>query len=233
MTSSTLEEALPSGLPAHWATLVGPEGLSLLAELGRHLDANPGQKAMLSPQPDRILRAFDTPPQSVRAIIIGQDPYPGAGHATGLAFSVDKSVTPLPPSLRNIRAEYKNDLGVKVPEHGDLSAWARNGVLLINRHLTTVVGTPGAHRTLGWATFTQLVIAKLVETEQFLVAILWGREAAELGPVMGRNPRIESAHPSPLSARLGFFGSRPFSRTNQYCESYGVTPIDWSWEGVA
>ena len=221
---------MPLALPEPWATLVGPEGLSQLAQIGRRLDAHPGAKAMLTPMPDLILRAFDTPPQNVRAIIIGQDPYPGAGHANGLAFSVDKRVSPLPPSLRNIRVEYRDDLGATMPIHGDLSPWTRNGVLLLNRHLTTVVGAPGAHRALGWANFTNLAIARLVETEQFFVSILWGKEAAELGLAVGKNPRIESAHPSPLSARLGFFGSKPFSRTNQYCESHGVTPIDWSLE---
>jgi uracil-DNA glycosylase len=229
--SPRLEETLPEQLPERWAKLVGEDGLSVLASIGREIDKHPGQKAMLTPHPEAILRAFDTPPQMVKTVIIGQDPYPGAGHAMGLAFSVGKHVSPLPPSLRNIRQEYQQDLGLPVPSHGDLDAWTKNGVLLLNRHLTTLVGAPGAHRTLGWSRFTDLVVTRLVDTGQFFVSILWGREASELAPLLGDNPRIESAHPSPLSARLGFFGSKPFSRTNQYCEDRGVTPIDWSLEG--
>jgi uracil-DNA glycosylase len=226
--NTPLEELLPGLLPTRWARLLGEQGLSLLAEIGAALDAHPGQKALLTPRPEEILRAFDTPPGNIKAMIIGQDPYPGAGHANGLAFSLDKHVSPLPPSLLNIRLEYRDDLGLPLPPHGDLSPWAHSGVLLLNRHLTTLVGAPGAHRTLGWTRFTDLVVTRLVETGAFFVAILWGREAQELGKLTGSNPRIESAHPSPLSARLGFFGSRPFSRTNQYCEDQGLTPIDWS-----
>lgn len=233
MTVSSLEESLPHELPLAWARLVGPTGLDILQEIGRTLDQRPGQKALLTPLPAQILKAFETPPHSVKAIIIGQDPYPGAGHAMGLAFSVDRSVRVLPPSLLNIRTEYRDDLGLPLPSHGDLSRWARNGVLLVNRHLTTVVGQSGAHRTLGWDRFTTRVIQCLVETEQFFVPILWGREAQELSGLMGHRPLIESAHPSPLSARKGFFGSRPFSRANQYCDDHGVTPIDWSLEDEA
>jgi len=226
-----LEHSLPEALPERWARLLGDDAITVLASIGAEIDKRPGQKALLTPHPSDILRAFDTPPQMVKAVIIGQDPYPGAGHATGLSFSVGKNVNPLPPSLRNIRQEYQEDLGLGLPPHGDLSPWASNGVFLLNRHLTTLVGAPGAHRALGWSKFTDQVITALVETGQFFVAVLWGREAAELAPLMGNNPRIESAHPSPLSARLGFFGSRPFSRTNQYCDEQGVTPIDWSLEG--
>ena len=233
MSHPRLEHSLPEALPERWARLLGEDALSLLASIGAEIDARPGQKALLTPNPEAILRAFDTPPQTVKAIIIGQDPYPGAGHAMGLAFSVHRQVSPLPPSLRNIRMEYRDDLGLSLPAHGDLTAWSTNGVLLLNRHLTTLVGAPGAHRTLGWARFTDLVIRSLVESGNYMVAVLWGREAQELGPLMGNNPRIESAHPSPLSARLGFYGSRPFSRTNQYLEDHGVTPIDWSVEEVA
>ena len=224
----SLEETLPQGLPERWARLVGDEGLLVLEEIGRAIDSRPGQKALLTPAPSDILRAFDTPPQSVKAVIIGQDPYPGAGHAHGLAFSVPKSVSPLPASLRNIRMEYTDDLGLTPPAHGDLSAWAQAGVLLLNRHLTTLIGAPGAHRLLGWARFTDLVVQRLAETTDFFVAVLWGREAQELAPLCGSHPVIPSAHPSPLSARLGFFGSRPFSRVNEYCENHGVLPIDWS-----
>lgn len=228
MGDIVLEDLLPRTLPERWASLVGPEGLDLLAQMGREIDRSPGQKAMLTPQPELILRAFDTPPQSVRVLIVGQDPYPGAGHASGLAFSVEPTVSPLPPSLRNIRQEYRSDLGLALPDHGDLSRWTRHGVLLLNRHLTSLVGSPGAHRHLGWARFTDRVITGLVEGHQEFVSILWGREAAELGPLLGSLPRIDSAHPSPLSARLGFFGSQPFSRANLLLEHTGHLPVDWS-----
>lgn len=227
MATLALSELLPAALPERWVELVGPEGLDILRAIGGQLDQSPGQKALMTPSPENILQAFDTPPQSIRVLIVGQDPYPGAGHATGLAFSVGRAVRPLPPSLRNIRDEYQADLGLPLPAHGDLSRWARHGVFLLNRHLTTLVGAPGAHRSLGWSRFTDLVISSLVERGQFFVPILWGREAGELVPLLGSLPRIESAHPSPLSARLGFFGSRPFSRGNQILEDHGHNPIDW------
>lgn len=232
MGHTVLEDFLPQGLPERWAALVGNESLEILASIGREIDKNPGQKALLTPEPELILRAFDTPPQSVRAIIVGQDPYPGAGHASGLAFSVEPRVSPLPPSLRNIRQEYSSDLGLALPNHGDLSPWAHHGVLLLNRHLTSLVGSPGAHRHLGWSRFTDRVVTSLVSSGQGFVSILWGREAAELVPLLESLPRIESPHPSPLSARLGFFGSRPFSRANRLLEDTGHLPIDWSLDRV-
>jgi uracil-DNA glycosylase len=228
MATLALGELLPAALPERWAELVGDEGLNILHGIGERLDQSPGHKAMMTPMPENILRAFATPPQSVRVLIVGQDPYPGDGHATGLAFSVGPHVHPLPPSLRNIRTEYSADLGLGLPSHGDLSRWSRHGVFLLNRHLTTLVGSPGAHRSLGWARFTDLVISGLVERGHVFVPVLWGREAQELAPLLGSLPRIESAHPSPLSARLGFFGSRPFTRTNQILEDQGLNPVDWA-----
>lgn len=230
MSGESLEEYLPSALPREWVDLVGSEGLDFLAGIGHRIDSSLAEKNLLTPHPSTILRAFETPPQSVKALIIGQDPYPGAGHASGLAFSVDRSVRPLPRSLLNIRKEYQDDLGLTLPPHGDLSRWAENGVLLLNRHPSTLVGVTGAHRALGWSGFTGLVVERLAETGQFFVPILWGKDARGLSGLMGDRPRIESAHPSPLSVRLGFFGSRPFSRANQYCDDHGVTRIDWSLE---
>jgi uracil-DNA glycosylase len=228
MGDTVLENMLPQTLPESWISVVGPEGLSILAAIGREIDRNPGQKALLTPPPELILRAFATPPEKVRVLILGQDPYPGAGHASGLAFSVERGVSPLPPSLRNIRDEYRSDLGFDVPAHGDLSEWADQGVLLLNRHLTSLVGSPGAHRHLGWSRFTDRVITGLVEGPHKFLSILWGREAAEISPLLQSLPRIESAHPSPLSARLGFFGSKPFSRANRLLEHIGHFPVDWS-----
>lgn len=227
MASLALGELLPASLPERWIDIVGNDGLEILRAIGTRLDGSPGQKALMTPLPENILQAFATPPQSIRVLIVGQDPYPGAGHATGLAFSVGRRVHPLPPSLRNIRGEYSSDLGLPLPSHGDLSRWSRHGVFLLNRHLTTLVGSPGAHRSLGWSRFTDLVIDGLVKRGHFFVPVLWGREAQELSPLLGSLPRIESAHPSPLSARLGFFGSKPFSRTNQILEERGHNPVDW------
>jgi uracil-DNA glycosylase len=228
MNPGSLEAYFPSVLPERWAKLVGPEGLDALAAVGKRLDASPGQKAMMTPSADKVLRAFETPPETVRCVIFGQDPYPGQAHASGLAFSVEPTVTTLPPSLRNIRQELREDLRSNLPPHGDLSPWAQHGVLLLNRHLTTAVGSPGAHRTLGWTDFTDAVVKGLVGTGQFFVAVLWGREAGELKPLLGDTPVVESAHPSPLSARLGFFGSRPFSTVNRLREDAGFSPLDWS-----
>lgn len=232
MTQGSLEAYFPSALPERWAKLVGAEGLSALAEVGRKLDALPGQKALMTPDAERVLRAFTTPPEAVRCVIFGQDPYPGQSHASGLAFSVEKQIRVLPPSLRNIREELRNDLDLFLPTHGDLGAWADNGVLLLNRHLTTMVGSPGAHRSLGWTDFTDAVVRGLTSTGQFFVAVLWGREAAEVKPLLGDTPFIESAHPSPLSARKGFFGSRPFSTVNRLRENAGFPPIDWTLEAM-
>jgi uracil-DNA glycosylase len=228
MNQGSLEAYFPSALPQRWAKLVGPEGLAALAEVGRKLDSSPARKALMTPSGDKVLRAFDTPPEAVRCVIFGQDPYPGQSHASGLAFSVERTVIALPPSLRNIRQELREDLGLELPAHGDLSSWAAHGVLLLNRHLTTVVGSPGAHRTLGWTRFTDAVVQGLVSTGQFFVAVLWGREASELKPLLGNTPVIESAHPSPLSARRGFFGSRPFSAVNRIRDDAGFSPLDWS-----
>jgi uracil-DNA glycosylase len=227
MAGPVLSELLPRTLPERWAEVVGDEGLEILSDIGGRLDHSPAQKAMMTPLPESILQAFATPPHAIRALILGQDPYPGAGHATGLAFSVGRGVHPLPPSLRNIRDEYSRDLGLPLPAHGDLSRWTRHGVLLLNRHLTTLVGSPGAHRSLGWSRFTDLVVGGLVARNHFFIPILWGREAQELAPLLGPLPRIESAHPSPLSARLGFFGSRPFTRANRLLEERNLNPIDW------
>lgn len=232
MTGSSLEEYFPRALPERWAKLIQSAGVEALARVGHRLDSSPGQKALMTPDRDKVLRAFQTAPEAVRCVIIGQDPYPGQSHASGLAFSVDKNVTMLPPTLRNIRQELQDDLQIPLPPHGDLSSWAHSGVLLLNRHLTTLVGSPGAHRTLGWSDVTDAVIRGLVSTGQFFVTVLWGKEAGELKPLLGDSPLVESAHPSPLSARRGFFGSRPFSTVNRLREEAGFSPIDWSLEAT-
>ncbi|MBA2560471.1 MAG: uracil-DNA glycosylase, partial [Propionibacteriales bacterium] len=157
-----------------------------------------------------------------------QDPYPTPGHPVGLSFAVDRGVRPLPRSLANIYAELATDIGITVPTHGDLSAWADRGVLLLNRVLTVRAGAPGSHRGLGWESVTDLAIQALVRRGGPLVAVLWGRDAQSLRPGLGRIPVIASPHPSPLSASRGFFGSRPFSRANELLLAQGADAIDWS-----
>lgn len=187
------------------------------------------REAKLVPSLDMVMRAFEKPIDAVRVLIVGQDPYPTAGHAIGLAFAVDKSVNPLPRSLKNIMIELKDDLGKSVTAAGDLSKWSDRGVLLLNRHLTTDLSEPAAHIDFGWDKFTDRVIQVLNRRlGRNLVAILWGAQAQQLAPALCDCKVITAAHPSPLSARKGFFGSKPFSKTNQALIETGHSPIDWS-----
>lgn len=181
------------------------------------------------PTGDKVLRAFTRPMSGVRVLIVGQDPYPTPGHAIGLSFAVESHVRPLPRSLVNIYRELHDDLGIVPAEHGDLSGWFDQGVLLLNRCLTVQPGRPAAHRGKGWEQVTQAAIEALAGRGGPLVAILWGRDAQSLTPVLRSAgvPVIASAHPSPLSASNGFFGSRPFSRANQALASQGAAPIYW------
>jgi len=222
-----MESYLPSHLPSAWSALLGSSGLAPLAHVGAALDSACGTENV-TPGYTKIMRVFDLPPEEVAVIIVGQDPYPGSGLASGLAFSVEKDVSTLPGSLRNIRKELSDDLGVSLPLHGDLSAWSHQGVLLLNRRLTTTVGKPGAHRSLGWNAFTDAVLHGVVSSRRQCVVILWGREAAQWAKNCGDTPTIVSAHPSPLSANRGFLGSRPFSRVNTFREHAGLAPLDWS-----
>lgn len=178
-----------------------------------------------------ILAAFREPLAEVRVLLVGQDPYPTPGHPIGLSFSVAPDVRPLPRSLTNIYRELHDDLGVPPAPHGDLRAWSRQGVMLLNRCLTVAPGAPASHRGRGWEEVTDRAIEALVERRTQdgapLVAILWGRDAQSLKPRLQGIPCIESPHPSPLSASRGFFGSRPFSRTNALLEEMGAPPVDW------
>jgi uracil-DNA glycosylase len=181
-----------------------------------------------------VLRAFRQPFAAVRVLIVGQDPYPTPGHAVGLSFSVAPDVRQLPPSLVNIFREYSDDLGYPTPANGDLTPWSERGVLLLNRVLTVQPGKPGSHRGKGWEEVTDQAIRALAARKGEgqaggapLVAILWGRDARTLVPLLGGVGTIESAHPSPYSAASGFFGSRPFSRANQLLEGQGAGPVDW------
>lgn len=179
------------------------------------------------PAGPNVLRAFTQPLSAVRVLVVGQDPYPTPGHAVGLSFSVAPDVRPVPRSLANIFREYGTDLGLPLPTTGDLSPWSERGVLLLNRVLTVSPGLAGSHRGKGWEPVTEQAIRALVARPEPLVAILWGRDARDLAPMLPSTPRIESAHPSPLSAGGGFFGSRPFSRANQLLADLGAAPVDW------
>jgi uracil-DNA glycosylase len=210
-----------------WATALAPVE-PVVASLGEFLRAESAAGHRFLPAGPNILRAFTRPLGGVRVLVVGQDPYPTPGHAVGLSFSVDGRVRPLPGSLANIYRELKDDLGVAPAQHGDLTAWADQGVLLLNRVLTVRAGEPGSHRGRGWEQVTDLAISTLVERGGPLVAVLWGRDAQTLAPALGQVPIISSAHPSPLSASRGFFGSRPFSRANAALVEQGADPLDWS-----
>lgn len=177
------------------------------------------------PARENVFRAFELPFEDVRVLILGQDPYPTPGHAVGLAFATDG---PIPRSLVNIYTELSQDLGLTPPSHGDLSAWQDQGVLLLNRVLTVAPGKPGSHRGRGWEELTERVIGALAERDKPLVAILWGADARKAKKFLGNTPVVESAHPSPLSAYRGFFGSAPFSTTNKLLEAQGAQPINWA-----
>lgn len=169
-----------------------------------------------------------TPYADTRVLILGQDPYHGPRQAHGLCFSVTKGV-PIPPSLANIYAELRDDLGLEPPRHGNLEAWARQGVLLLNTTLTVRAGQAASHQGKGWEVFTDEVIRAVDAKPHRVVFVLWGSHARKKKALIDTDKHvvIESAHPSPLSARNGFFGSRPFSRANAALEEAGLPPIDW------
>ncbi len=224
----SLDELAEAGLiDPGWAAALAPVG-PRLAELGEFLRAETAAGRGYLPSGDRVLRAFSAPLEHVRVLIVGQDPYPTPGHPIGLSFAVDPHVRPVPRSLANIYRELADDLGITPPAHGDLTAWAANGIMLLNRVLTVRPGAPASHRGKGWETITDHAIRTLVARGTPLVAILWGRDAQNLKPLLGATPVIESVHPSPLSASRGFFGSRPFSRANELLVAHGGEPVDWS-----
>jgi uracil-DNA glycosylase len=198
-----------------------------IAALGDFLRAEVAAGRRFLPAGDRVLAAFTRPLAQVRVLVVGQDPYPTPGHPVGLSFSVAPDVRPLPRSLQNILAELHDDLGHPVPASGDLTPWADQGVLLLNRVLTVRQGAPASHRGKGWEEVTERAIRALVARGGPLVAVLWGRDARNLRPLLSGVPVVESAHPSPLSARSGFFGSRPFSRVDELLAGQGAEPVDW------
>lgn len=179
------------------------------------------------PSGQHVLRAFQQSFTGVRVLIVGQDPYPTPGHAVGLSFAVAPDVRPLPKSLINIFKEYVDDLGHATPSTGDLTPWAGQGVLLLNRSLTVRPRQSNSHQGKGWEEVTEQAIRALAARDEPMVAILWGSKARGLKRLLGDVPCVESVHPSPLSAHNGFFGSRPFSRTNELLREQGAEPIDW------
>lgn len=221
MSGRDLNEIMNEG----WAKALEPVAPRIKA-MGDFLRAEVAQGRTYLPAGENVLRAFKQPFEDVRVLIVGQDPYPTPGNAVGLSFSVAPDVR-LPGSLRNIFTEYSEDLGLPMPSNGDLTPWTERGVLLLNRVLTVMPGKPGSHRNKGWEEVTEQAIRALAERGQPMVAILWGRDARNLRPLMPGVPCVESTHPSPMSARNGFFGSRPFSRANALLEEQGTEPVDW------
>ncbi len=213
-------------MAADWADALAPVTDHITAA-GQFLREELAAGRSYLPAGDRILRAFAEPMADVKVLITGQDPYPTPGHPVGLSFSVAPDVRPLPRSLVNIYTELEADLGIEPCPHGDLTSWAEQGVLLLNRVLTVRAGTSASHRGHGWEAVTEQAIRALVARRRPLVAVLWGRAAQSLRPMLGDTPTIESAHPSPLSASRGFFGSRPFSRANTLLEQQGAEPVNW------
>ncbi len=222
MPARPLAELVDSG----WAQALDPVA-DQVAAMGEFLRAEIAAGRSYLPAGQNVLRAFTQPLADVRVLIVGQDPYPTPGHAVGLSFSVGPDVRPLPASLVNIFREYSEDLGYPEPSTGDLSPWAERGVLLLNRSLTVAPGKPASHRGKGWEAVTEQAIRALASRGGPLAAILWGRDARNLRPLLGAVPCVESSHPSPLSARNGFFGSRPFSRVNELLVDQGGEPVDW------
>lgn len=216
--------ALSEVMHPSWAAALADREPQLRA-LGDFLRAEVAAGRGYQPAGAHILRAFAAPMDDVRVLILGQDPYPTPGHAVGLSFAVPPTTRPLPKSLINIAAELRSDLNLELP--ADLSTWADEGVMLLNRVLTVRPGAPGSHRGKGWEDITGAAVAALSARRAPLVAILWGRDAQSVAPWLGDTPCITSAHPSPLSASRGFFGSRPFSRANEMLATQGAAPIRW------
>jgi uracil-DNA glycosylase len=223
---------------ADWAAALAPVEAELRDVL-EFLAAEVTAGHQVLPAPSKVLRAFQRPLADVKVLIVGQDPYPTPGHAVGLSFAVDGHTRPIPRSLANIYKELEADLGLPARIHGDLTRWSEQGVLLLNRVLTVRAGAAGSHRGKGWEHITTAAIAAVAGRRTAdggtvpLVAVLWGKDAESVRPLLGDTPVLASAHPSPLSAARGFFGSRPFSRANELLRSHGSEPVDWELPPVS
>lgn len=214
MLGSLLERTDPS-----WQELFAPHAV-LLAKIEKLI-----RTERVTPKFENILKLFENPINHYRVVIVGQDPYPTPGYANGLAFSVNPEITKLPPSLKNIFSEYCSDTGFSYPKNGDLSDWANNGVALLNSSLTLNLDNKTEHLNIGWQVITSAALE--IMTNNGCVAILWGSHAQKMGSGISKKQKIESAHPSPLSAYRGFFGSRPFSKSNELLSASGKIPINW------
>ncbi|WKD59396.1 uracil-DNA glycosylase [Corynebacterium caspium] len=209
-----------------WQPILAPVE-NQIHQMGEFLKSEVAAGRGYLPAAPDIFKAFTYPFTEIKVLIVGQDPYPTPGHAMGLSFSTKPGIRPLPRSLSNIFKELHSDLGIQATD-GDLTAWSRQGVALFNRVLTVTPGKPASHRGKGWELVTETAIRALANRPgKPLVAILWGRDAQTTAAFLGDCPRIESPHPSPLSASRGFFGSKPFSRTNQILTDLGTTPVNW------
>lgn len=209
-----------------WAAALEPVAGNIAA-MGDFLRAEvAADRGYFPPGPD-VLNAFMRPFDDVKVLIVGQDPYPTPGHAMGLSFSVRPHVKPIPRSLANIYRELMADVLVSAPSNGDLTPWADQGVLMLNRVLTVSPGSPGSHRGKGWEAITEHAIRSLAARGKPLVAILWGADAGKTRAFLGDTPVVSSPHPSPLSADRGFFGSRPFTRANEYLRAQNAPEINW------
>ncbi|WP_202817546.1 uracil-DNA glycosylase [Kribbella sp. ALI-6-A] len=226
MLARVSSKSLDELMAADWAEALAPVRDNV-ARMGEFLRAEIAAGRPYLPAGENVLRAFQRPLADVKVLVVGQDPYPTAGHPVGLSFSVAPDVRPIPRSLANIYRELMADVGVPAPSNGDLTPWADQGVLMLNRVLTVQPGKPASHRGKGWEAVTEQAIHALVKRGGPLVAILWGRDAQTLKPMLGDVPYVESAHPSPMSADRGFFGSKPFSRVNALLQEQGGAAIDW------
>jgi uracil-DNA glycosylase len=227
---SALAGLVARGLVApDWAEALAPVD-ARIAAMGEFLRSEVRAGRSYLPHGDQVFRAFSRPLADVRVLLVGQDPYPTPGHPVGLSFSVAPDVRPVPRSLVNIYQELSTDVGCPHPANGDLTPWFEQGVMLLNRVLTVAPGASASHRGRGWEAVTEQAIDALAHRGGPLAAVLWGRDAQNLKPMLGDVPWVESVHPSPLSASRGFFGSRPFSRVNTLLEKQGGTLIDWRLE---
>ena len=225
-------------MAADWAAALAPVEAELRSVL-EYLAAEVAAGHQVLPSPSNVLRAFQRPLAAVKVLIVGQDPYPTPGHPIGLSFAVEGHTRPIPRSLANIYKELESDLGLPARVHGDLTRWADQGVLLLNRVLTVRAGAAGSHRGKGWEAITTAAITAVAGRRAAdgnpapLVAVLWGKDAESVRPLLGDTPVLTSAHPSPLSAARGFFGSRPFSKANEVLRSHGSEPVDWELPPVS
>nr|WP_306422619.1 uracil-DNA glycosylase [Paenarthrobacter aurescens] len=230
--AALVDRPLEELMAPDWAQALRPVERQLRDALA-YVAGRAADGAHVLPSARNLLRAFSQPLADVKVLILGQDPYPTPGHAVGLSFAVSRQTRPIPRSLANIYRELHDDLGLPPRIHGDLSAWTDQGVLLLNRVLSVEAGKAGSHRGKGWEAITTAAVTAVANRtddsghQSPLVAILWGKDAEGVVPLLGGAPSIVSVHPSPLSASRGFFGSKPFSRTNELLVARGADPINW------